>query len=77
MKHSKKLLLSNPREALKQHGVELPAEVNVRFIENTATQLNFVLPAKPEELSDEQLGKISGGGRSGFMSPVNDPLYGF
>ncbi len=60
----KQRLLSNPGLALKEEGVEMPPDVEVRIAENTAKVLHFVLPAKPsrEELSDEQLTNVAGGG---------------
>jgi hypothetical protein len=59
----KQQLLTNPAAALKAEGVEIPAGVAVRVVENTATTFHLVLPPKPAtgELSDEQLGNVAGG----------------
>ena len=54
-------LLSNPMDTLKAEGVEIPAGVTVRVLENTSNVVHLVLPAKPTDLSDEDLDKVAGG----------------
>ena len=56
-------LVANPAAVLKAEGVEIPAGVAVRVMENTATVFHLVLPPKPTtgELSDEQLENVAGG----------------
>src|SRR5476649_2672726 len=59
-------LLSNPAAVLKAEGVELPAGVEVRVVEDTDRLFHLVLPVKTTlegELSDDDLANVSGGGR--------------
>jgi len=60
----RKKLLTTPREALREfHGQEIPATVDVRFIENTA-DATFVLPDAIDpaaELSEEEMQTVAGG----------------
>jgi len=46
----KKNLIENPKEILKQEGVEIPEKIKINIFENSATELHFVLPKKPDEL---------------------------
>ncbi|OKH45988.1 NHLP leader peptide family natural product precursor [Calothrix sp. HK-06] len=62
----KQELLSNPNAALKALGVEVPSNIEVQVIEETANKVYLVLPVKPSvlasrELSDEQLEAVAGG----------------
>ncbi len=57
----KKRLMANPREVLKQEGLEVPADISVQVVENTPTQMVLVVPPAPKELSDEQLSGVAGG----------------
>jgi nitrile hydratase alpha subunit len=58
----KQRLLADANAALKAEGVEVPAGVNIKVVENSDKVINFVLPAKPRgELSDEELGAVAGG----------------
>ena len=56
-------LLAEPAAVLAEHGVQAPAGVSILVVENTANQINLVLPARPsrEELSEEELGQAVGG----------------
>jgi hypothetical protein len=59
----KQRLLAAPAAALAEEGIELPPGVEVRVCENTDRVLYLTLPPKPrEELSDEQLDVVAGGG---------------
>jgi hypothetical protein len=66
----KQRLLDNPAETLKAEGMELPEGMRVQAVENTAQVLNLVIPARPTDLSDEELDGAAGGGyysaRCGF-----------
>ena len=59
-------LLAEPAGVLKAEGLELPDGVKVRVIQDTDKLLHLVIPFHLEldgELSDADLGKVSGGGR--------------
>jgi hypothetical protein len=60
----KKKLLSDPAATLKAEGVkfELPAGSTLQAVENTDKVFHIVIPAKPGELSEEDLDKVAGGG---------------
>ncbi|GAB1394964.1 hypothetical protein MASR1M60_31280 [Rhodocyclaceae bacterium] len=58
----KQRLLADPAVTLKAEGIEMPADVKVQVVENTAQQFTLVIPPKPVELSDEALGDVAGGG---------------
>src|SRR4051794_19426167 len=65
----KEKLLTDPHAALDDAGLSVPAGVTVTVVEDTATQVHLVLPAKPTgELSDEALEQVAGGNAdfSGF-----------
>src|SRR6478736_10356323 len=59
----KKRLLADPAATLKAEGVkiELPAGMTLKAVENTDKVNHIVLPAKPTELSEEQLDMVAGG----------------
>ena len=57
----KKKLLSDPAAVLKAEGVELPAGMGIQAVEDTQTVHHLVIPAKPTELSDDELEKVAGG----------------
>jgi hypothetical protein len=60
-------LLAEPADVLKAEGLELPDGVKVRVIEDTDKLMNLVIPFHLEldgELSDANLDKVSGGGRT-------------
>lgn len=59
----KQMLLANPAAVLKAEGLAIPPGVEVVALENSDTVFNLVIPAVPKEgeLSDGQLGEISGG----------------
>ena len=57
----KRKLLTDPAATLKEEGAELPAGLTVKAVENTDKVFHLVIPAKPTDLSDEDLDKVSGG----------------
>ncbi len=60
----KEKLLKNPKEALKEMGMDVPANFDVRVVEDKANSMTFVLPnppAKAKELSEQELQKMAGG----------------
>lgn len=62
-------LLADPGAVLKAHGLDVPAGVQVRVVEDTDQLVHWVLPARPRELSDAALDAVAGGGSlSGYLS---------
>ena len=59
----KKKLLSDPAATLKAEGVDLklPSGTSLKAVEDTEQVFHFVIPAKPADLSDEDLEKVAGG----------------
>jgi len=63
----KKRLISNPKEVGKEFGMNLPDGIEVKVVENTDKVFHFVLPPRPsDELSDVDLGGVSGGAGGGY-----------
>ena len=57
----KERLLKNPKEVLKEQGIELPKEIDCKITENTDKIVYFNLPNKPEgSLSETQLRNVAG-----------------
>lgn len=58
----KSKLMSDPAAALAEAGVDVPAGLTVKVVENTPDVFHLVIPEAPEqELTDEDLEKVSGG----------------
>jgi hypothetical protein len=59
----KKRLIADPGAVLKEHGINVPAGMQVKVVENSSQVVHVALPPKPpaEELSDEELSKAAGG----------------
>ena len=57
----KQRLLADPAGVLREHGIAVPAGQQVRVVEDTDQQVHLPLPAKPGNLSDEQLDQVAGG----------------
>ena len=60
-KEFKKALVDNPKGTLGQLGVQIPEDVEVKVVEESANVVYLVLPYKPDELTDEQLDTVAGG----------------
>ena len=73
-------LIQNPRSVIsKEFGVEIPADISVNVLEETANSLYLVLPASPAavgggELSDMELEAIAGGATKEGPRPPKEPL---
>jgi hypothetical protein len=57
----KRKLLADPAATLKAEGMEVPASLSINALENTDKVFHLVIPAKPTDLSDEDLDKVAGG----------------
>lgn len=60
----KQLLLEDPRAALAETGVDVPADVNLKVVENTADLHHLVVPMRPggdDALSEKDLDAVAGG----------------
>ena len=63
--HFKKMLISNPKQALKECGILLPADIQIKVVEDTSNMRHFVIPQKPHgNLSETELKKAVGGAMS-------------
>lgn len=58
----KKLLLDDPAAALRSEGLPVQEGRTIKVVAATSDQVYVVLPAKPDELSDEELDAAAGGG---------------
>ena len=61
----KQKLLADPMATLKADGAELPAGLTLKAVENTDKVFHLVIPAKPTDLSDDDLDKVAGGEEGG------------
>jgi hypothetical protein len=57
----KQKVLADPAATLKAEGVELPAGLSFKAHENTDKVVHLVIPAKPTDLSEEDLANVTGG----------------
>jgi hypothetical protein len=57
----KQKILANPAAILRGEGMELPADLSIVAHENTDKVFHLVIPAKPTELSDEDLAHVASG----------------
>ena len=57
-------LIADPAGFLAEHGLEVPAGITVKVVENTPSVFHLVLPQAPSttgELSDDELAAAAGG----------------
>jgi|GEM_PF-1111212 len=75
----KKALVENPKGAIGQLGVQLPEDVEVKVVEESAGVVYLVLPVNPDELTDEQLDDVTGGAgypcEDVWSFPLCEPTY--
>ena len=57
----KRKLLADPAQTLRAEGLELPTGLTIKAVENDDKVFHVVIPAKPTDLSDEDLDRVSGG----------------
>ncbi len=75
----KKRLSANPRETLKEIGLELPVDMSLEVHIQTPNHIHLVIPEKPPELgelTEEEMRKFAGGGEFPDMSSFRDLLKG-
>jgi hypothetical protein len=58
-------LLADPAAVLTAEGAPPPPGVSVKVVENTATLFTLVVPAKPTDLSDDDIDQLSAGANPG------------
>jgi nitrile hydratase alpha subunit len=71
-------LLKDPHAALAKTGVQVPAGIKVKVVEDTAGTRHLVLPLAPAnagELSAEELEKVAGGAGGLTLTHPSDPTY--
>jgi len=70
----KQRLLADPAGTLKQEGVEIPAGVSIKVVENTDTSFYWVIPPRPCDVPVAALEGIAGGGSTpcGPLPPYSD-----
>jgi hypothetical protein len=61
----KQKVLTDPAGTLRAEGMELPEDLSYVAHENTEKVVHLVIPAKPIELSDEELDRATGGSGCG------------
>lgn len=56
-------LFTEPADVLREEGIDLPAGMKIKALEDTRDTMHFILPAPPAggELTAELLSKIAGG----------------
>ena len=58
--------MSDPKAVLKEHGLDVPDNLDVKVVENADDCVHITLPAPPAEdaeLSDHELSNVAGGMR--------------
>ena len=61
--------MSDPRAVLKEHGMNVPDNMDVKVVENADDCVHITLPRKPPgDLSDDELARAAGGMCSGNES---------
>ena len=74
--------MSDPKAVLKEHGLDVPDNLDVKVVENADDCVHITLPAQPAghmDLSDDELSKAAGGFTStqchlgDNMCDINDP----
>lgn len=70
----KKRFMSEPKKVLAEFGMDLPAGLDVKVVENSDKVMYLTLPPNPktlsDELSDNQLDAVSGGANVAQVGPT-------
>ncbi len=69
-------LLREPAAVLKESGIKVPEGEAVKVVENSPKVVHLVLPARPEELSDEELDQVAGGVLTAPLTKATDVAWG-
>jgi len=65
-------LKSDPKGVLKEHGIEVPKDVDVKVVHSSLDDLHIPLPAKPKgQLDDEHLKQVAGGASAGTAGSIS------
>jgi len=66
--------LADPKAVLAEHGIEAPAHIDVKVVENSDDTVYVTLPQGPQgsDLSDDQLTAAAGGTGCAIASWVRD-----
>ena len=57
--------MSDPKAVMKEHGLDVPANIDVKVVENADDCVHITMPAPPAghtDLSDDELSNAAGGG---------------
>jgi hypothetical protein len=54
-------LLADPKTVLKENGIEVPADVTFKVVEDSGKTIHLILPERPAELSEAELEQVAGG----------------
>src|ERR1700736_4124164 len=68
----KRKVLTDPVATLRAEGVEVPAGLSYVAHENTEKVVHLVIPAKPTDLSDEDLAQVAGGATLGGCASASN-----
>jgi hypothetical protein len=72
----KQRLLADPAGTLAAEGMAVPEGMTLRVVEDTAQAVTLVIPLRPTELSDEEVGSVAaGGGWCFFCAEFLRPLW--
>jgi hypothetical protein len=69
----KQKLLADTHATLKSEGMDVPAGMTVKAIENSDKLVHLVIPPTPADLSDDDLDKVAGG--IDFCGPAKLPKF--
>ena len=65
-------LLNDATGTLRANGIELPAGVGVKVLEDTDTLRHLVIPTRPGDLSDADLATVAAGLNLGTLEGLSD-----